>query len=282
MSGHTVARGNALTYSDAVAMLRERNRPSGGIRTVHTVARDCFVSPTTHVLEIGSTTGFTAVNLSLLTSCRVTGVDINLAAVQEARRYAVEMGVQSRTLFLQGSATALPFLAEYYDLVWASNVSSFIADKNRALGEYVRVLRVGGYLVAIPIYYRHTPPPELLAEVADAIGQPIRILTKSGWLAHFQQLTHTRWPLELISDEDFEYIDESDRIDAFCDLQLRKQHLSTLAESSRAHLATAYRAYLSLFNRNLRYCGFSILVFQRRCCQDEVELFRVAKSAQNH
>jgi hypothetical protein len=44
---------NNLTYSEIVGLLKERNRPSGGIKTIHEVAANTFLSSASHALEIG-------------------------------------------------------------------------------------------------------------------------------------------------------------------------------------------------------------------------------------
>src|SRR5258708_7327932 len=154
-----------IRYAEAVALLRERNRPSGGIRTVHAVARDCFIRPDTEVLEIGATTGFTATNLAMLTNCSVTGIDINDQALREASDYAGRMGVAHRVRFHIADATALPFPNDRFDVVWASNVTSFISHKSRAIAEYTRVLRSRGFLVLVPIYYHRKPPTDIVRNV---------------------------------------------------------------------------------------------------------------------
>lgn len=67
MKKYTAEQIKNMDYSSFVGLINERNRPSGGIKTVHTVAVNAFINKNKKVLEIGSNTGFTSVNLALLT-----------------------------------------------------------------------------------------------------------------------------------------------------------------------------------------------------------------------
>ena len=56
-----------LNYSEFVGLINERNRPSGGIKTIQEVVVNARIDKGSKVLEIGSNTGFISVNISLLT-----------------------------------------------------------------------------------------------------------------------------------------------------------------------------------------------------------------------
>jgi SAM-dependent methyltransferase len=270
-----------MHYSQLVGLVKERNRCSGGIRTVQAVAANAFLSQGSRVLEIGSNTGFTSVNLSLLSGCSVVGIDVNPPSVEEATTYARENGVDGRVTFQVASALKLPFEDAKFDLVWASNVTSFIDDKATAVGEYLRVLKVGGYLAFVPIYYRKTPPADLVERVGKAINAPLRVWRRDEWI----QLCHSAAekvsiPLELVFDGDYEYLDRSKDVDAYCDLILSKPHLLELGADARKVAKERYSAQMQLFNANLQYCGFSIFLFQKRRVKEEVELF-LSRRVQN-
>ncbi len=268
-----------LSYSDAVALLRERNRPSGGIRTVHEVAKSCFISPLTRVLEIGSNTGFTSVNLSLLTGCNVTGVDLNSDAIAAATEYARNMGVSARTHFIAADATELPFKTETFDVTWASNVTSFIESKKLAIMEYVRVLKRLGFLVMVPIYYKRQPPAEIVQAIERAIKTPLTVRTKDDWIKLCKDASSNAGvALEIVFNEDYEYLDQSARLDSFCVSQFNKPHVRDFPEYVQQALLSQYPAFIKTFNENLKFCGFSILIMQSRPYADEEELFTTRRA----
>lgn len=177
----------SMNYSQFVGLMKERNRPSGGIKTVHNVAVNAFINSSKRILEIGSNTGFTSVNLSLLTGCNSIGIDVNEKSINEAKKYAKEQGVSKLTSFQKASALKLPFPNNSFDIVWCSNVTSFISNKNNAIKEYLRVLKLKGSLVVVPIYYIKQPPKKVVKDISEAIGTKIEIWDKIFWLELFQK-----------------------------------------------------------------------------------------------
>lgn len=270
-----------LDYSKIVGLLDERNRPSGGIRTVQEVCVNAFINKDSKVLEIGSNTGFTSVNISLLTGASVTGIEINQPSIDKANSYKNKLGANNVN-FVQASATDLPFAQNTFDLVWASNVTSFIHDKDKAINEYFRVLNYRGYLALIPIYYIKTPPDSLVQEVSTAINSKINVWDKAYWINKVDELCKLddTTKLELVYSADFSYDDKSDSVEKYVDLILQEANLN-VSEEIHKELKKRYLYFMELFNRNLQYCGYSILLFQKRTQKDQIELF-TNKRYENH
>lgn len=262
-----------MNYSEFVGFIKERNRPSGGIKTVHSVAVNAFLNASKKVLEIGSNTGFTSVNLSLLTGCEVIGVDVNESSIAEAKVYAEVQGAHERVDFLRADAADLPFEADSFDLVWCSNVTSFISDKEKAVSEYLRVLKPGGILAAVPIYYRETPPKDVVEKVSETIGTPLTIRDKKSWKALFETVADKNAKiLELFYEEDHAYLDVANEIEAYVDILLGGR-FSDLTEAQENKIRERAIYFYTLFNENLKYAGYSIFLYQKRLIQDEAELF---------
>jgi len=265
---------NKLNYSDWVALIKERNRPSGGIKSVHKVAVNAFIDPSKKVLEIGCNTGFTSVNLSLLTGCRCVGIDINKDSIKEAKKYSKEQGFNKRTNFRVANALDLPFKNETFDVVWCSNVTSFINDKEKAISEYLRVLKIGGTLVVIPIYYIRKPPIKIITEVSKAIGSKIKFMEKKDWISLFNKISlKNRYKLELYYEKDYIYQNRSTFIREYVNYILNKKHLLKLNKEDKEIIKKRTLNFFYLFNKNLKYAGYSILLFQKRKIKDEIELF---------
>lgn len=262
-----------LDYSQIVGIINERNRPSGGVKTVQEVCVNSFINAESNVLEIGSNTGFTTVNINLLTGAKVTGIDINSVSIERAEKYASQLG--SKVQFIQASADTLPFQDSEFDLVWASNVTSFIKDKNAAYKEYVRVLKIRGYLALIPIYYIKNPPKEILNKVSQAIGVDIDVWDKQFWLDSIKNISigTTENKLELIYTSDYIYDEKSSEIGKYTETVFSEVDLTDFSEAELEALKTRYEYFMSLFNENLSYCGYSVFIFQKRKSHDQVELF---------
>lgn len=262
-----------MNYSEFVSFTKERNRPSGGIKTVHTVAVNAFLDASKKVLEIGSNTGFTSVNLNLLTGCEVIGVDVNEASIAESKSYAEYQGVHERVSFVKANAIKLPFENNSFDLVWCSNVTSFIPNKEEAISEYLRVLKLGGILVVVPIYYRETPPKDVIENVSEAIGTSLTIRDKESWKTLFRTAADKNAKiLELFYEEDCVYLDVASEIEAYVDILLEGKFSDLTAEQKNRIRERAMYFY-TLFNENLKYAGYSIFLYQKRLMQDETELF---------
>lgn len=105
------------TYSQIVGILKERNRPSGGIKTIQNVVKNAYIKQTDKILEIGSNTGFSSVNLNLLSGAKVVGIDVEENSLKEARLYAKLNNVSKSVKFKKASATSLPFKDNSFDIV---------------------------------------------------------------------------------------------------------------------------------------------------------------------
>jgi len=265
-----------LDYSKIVGVLNERNRPSGGVKTIHEVCVNSFINHQSNVLEIGSNTGFATVNINLLTKAHVTGVDINPISILHATKYAERVGASVN--FIKATANDLPFKDSEFDLIWASNVTSFIDDKVVAFTEYLRVLKKGGYLAIAPIYYINNPPQELLDGVSEAVGIKVDVWNKQFWIDTVKKVSASmpESALELVYSSDYTYDDKRGSLDAYIDMIFSNSDIH-YPELETKELKARYKYFINLFNENLKYCGYSVLLFQKRSINDQDELFTTKK-----
>jgi len=71
---------------DFISLLRETNRCPGGKNTIRKVLQLTHVSSSTKVLEIGSNTGFTSLEIARVAKCKTVGIDVVENAVAESQR----------------------------------------------------------------------------------------------------------------------------------------------------------------------------------------------------
>lgn len=84
----------------------------------------------------------------LPSDCRVTGVDLELEWIIQAKERASKRGLGERFSYNQGQAEALPFPDEMFDLVTCQTVLMHLKDPGLAILEFMRVLKPGGMIIA--------------------------------------------------------------------------------------------------------------------------------------
>lgn len=260
-------------YSQFVSIIDERNRCSGGIKTIHTIVNAIKLNKNDKILEIGSNTGFSSVNLAYLTGCKVQGIDVNQRSVNHAKKYAKESGVSALVKFNCGNGLNINFPDERFSLIWASNVTSFISEKQAALKEYNRVLKFNGYFSIVPIYYKKIPPQSLLIKVEDAIKTKLTIQSLDEWKKIISLSNIKQSALELIFEKKHNYYDAEKFIDSYLKNLISKSAIANNSPNMQAALFERGKYFYALFNENLKYCEYCILIFQKRTKKDESELF---------
>ncbi|MBI4903371.1 MAG: class I SAM-dependent methyltransferase [Acidobacteria bacterium] len=259
---------NRMSYNELIGIVRETNRPPGGRRSVHEIAARCFLRPESRVLDVGTSTGFTAIELARTVGCEIVGVDINEESLEEARRRARRLGL-SRISFIRGDAHDLAFEDRSFDLVIAGNLVSLVPDPSELLSQLVRLLSANGCLALTPMYYIQAPPVDLVADV----GKAIKVELAPRFRA--EALRTLRLPdCEVVYSADFEFEEVTeDRIADFCQQILSRSHLESLLPRSRDALREVYLSYMKLFARNLSHMGFTILILRPGTTSDDPELF---------
>lgn len=125
------------------------------------------------VLEIGCGTGLVLARVAPHAG-RAIGVDLSAGMIRQARARGLDV--------VRGSATALPFRASSFDVVYSFKVLAHVPDIERALAEAVRVTRPGG--VMLLEFYN----PWSLRYVARRLAGARRI-----GRAHTEADVSTRW-----------------------------------------------------------------------------------------
>lgn len=111
------------------------------------VASKLNLTPSAHVLDIGSGLGGPARALAQLHGCHVTGVDLTPSYCDAASEMSRWVGLEDQVCFRQGDATRLPFADASFDAALTIHVAMNIAAKDRMYAEAHRVLKPGGRFV---------------------------------------------------------------------------------------------------------------------------------------
>lgn len=247
----------AMSFSDIVALANEPNTPSGAHESIRTILVNIPTGRIRQVLDVGCNTGFATIELASWLDAKVTGIDLNEESLRHATEKAQKAALSNVT-FMRGNLLDLPFDDEQFDMVYCNNVTSFVADRAKASEEYARVLRPGGILAAVPIYYCETPPQDLVKRVSEAIQAPIVVRDKQQWIECF-----SRDGFDLFFERSFRYDLRSDAdIASYANAIASRSRLPDLSESHIDAVRDRLIELYSLFNENLRYAGFSVLLFR--------------------
>jgi SAM-dependent methyltransferase len=84
--------------------------------------------------------------------------------------------------FKVADAQALPFEDNLFDAVITESVTAFPEDKAKAVREYARVTKPGGYVgLNESTWLKAPPPPEMVAWSEQEIGANVKPLTPDEW-----------------------------------------------------------------------------------------------------
>ncbi len=154
----------------------------GGIDATEALIELCHIGKGSYVLDVGSGVGATPCFIANRYACRVVGVDISPRMVERSRDRAKREKVADKVEFRIADAQDLPFEGELFDAVITESVTAFPEDKQKAVNEYVRVTKPGGFVgLNESAWLKVPPPPEIVAWAAQDLGANVQPLTSDAW-----------------------------------------------------------------------------------------------------
>lgn len=136
------------------------------------------------VLYVGTGIGVGPSYLARSRGCRVVAADISPRMLDWTRIRAKRDRVEELVEPALADVLALPFADGRFDLVIVESVLAFVADKQRAISECVRVTRPGGWVGMNEVVWLAEPPQGDLLSAANALGTSLP--TQAEWRALWQ------------------------------------------------------------------------------------------------
>jgi len=152
----------------------------GGLKATEKLVELCHINQDNYVLVVGCGVGVTPCYLAKRYGCKVVGIDLSEKMVDRSKERAKREGVENRAEFNIADAQNLPFEDGLFDVVICESVNAFIGNKPRALSEYVRVIKPGGYVGLNEVIWLKTPPPELVEYLSRIMGAEF-LTCNNGW-----------------------------------------------------------------------------------------------------
>lgn len=141
------------------------------------------------ILEVGVGTGISLPHYSAKN--RITGVDIADHMLDKARARVRRLGLSQVDDIHVGNAEALEFPDASFDVVVAQYVVSAVPNPERALDEFLRVVRPGGLIV---ITTRLGAEKGLRAVIEKAL---MPVTSRLGWRTDFPWTIYSDWSARL-------------------------------------------------------------------------------------
>lgn len=264
-----------MNYVDLLSHIEETNRCPGGKRTITKIMNSIFLPDNPSILEIGSNTGFTSIELAkLLPNATIVGIDINKNAVNKSKQalYKETKQIQDRVNFQLGDATSLKFRDNSFDFIITGGANTFIEEDNReqAVKEYKRVLKPNGFLSITNLFYDKPVPLSLLNELESILGFRIKPWRRGYWLDLFLNSN-----MELFSYEEVKMKKRSsktlnDYIDELIDLSdLKTKYTLEIVDNFK----NRWFEIMEVFNNNHEYLSFMIVILRNNTVKEQRELF---------
>jgi arsenite methyltransferase len=154
----------------------------GGLKATDELIGLCQIDEGSHVLDVGCGAGQTPCYIAKRYGCSVVGVDISKRMIERSRERAERQGLEDRVEFRVADAQDLPFEDDFFDAVITESVTAFPEDKQRAVREYARVTRPGGYVgLNESTWLKVPPPPEMVAWASQDLGAHVKPQTSDDW-----------------------------------------------------------------------------------------------------
>ncbi|HLI70190.1 MAG TPA: methyltransferase domain-containing protein [Ktedonobacteraceae bacterium] len=263
-----------LSYVDLLSYIGETNRCPGGKRTISQILLHSHIYPGARILEIGSNTGFTSMEIAKLLDCHVIGIDINEQAVAMASELLRRESpiIQKRVSFQVASALQIPFPDDTFDLIVTGGANTFIDEQNRAraFAEYSRVLKPYGKLAVANLFYHSSVPKRVLERVSSILGFSIRPWTRNYWLAlilsgkcelyHYEEHMLQARPLDVLERYVSRLIADSPM-------------LQEAPDEVREKYAQRWFEIMQAFNENHRYLAYMLVLLRKGYTEEQQELF---------
>jgi SAM-dependent methyltransferase len=153
----------------------------GGLPATRRLFSLCHVAVAREVLDIGCGIGIGPAHIARTYNCAVIGVDISPQMIDWACRRARKEGVEDRVSCVVADVLSLPFEDGRFDVVIAESVLVFVADKERAIAEMVRVTKPGGYVGLNEGFLLTEAPTPSVVALARQLGSAM--VTLRTWRA---------------------------------------------------------------------------------------------------
>jgi ubiquinone/menaquinone biosynthesis C-methylase UbiE len=260
---------DSLDYVSFMGFLNETNRPPGGKDSMRRMAQNAFLTADSHVLHSGCNTGYCSFELSHLTKCTVTALDLNEEMLNSARKRLEEEiePYKSHISFQKGDAHELPFEDNTFDLVMSGGSTAFMTDKKKVAQEYQRVCKPYGFVGDVFLYYHEEPPQDLVDRINDSLNISIQKWDKQYWVSLYTDVGLEEY---YVYDSKMPVYPTDEDVKKYCQTLVAPLRLSK--EAHEVAFEKLFR-YMEMFNENHKYLSYAVLLCRKVPKREQEALF---------
>lgn len=141
----------------------------------------CHINKHSYVLDVGCGVGATPCFIAKRYGCNVVAVDISEKMVARSKERAKRKRVEHLIEFRIADAQELPFRDNTFNIVITESVTAFPEDRQKAVDEYARVTKPGGYIGLSETTLKKAAPKELTDYMFRTSGMKGELLTFEYW-----------------------------------------------------------------------------------------------------
>lgn len=254
-----VGRGCAYSYPDFIGLINQWNVPPGALSTVSKWAVFSRLGPSSRLLEIACTTGFSSRELAVLSGCGALGIDLSTRSIARARENRLRHAPGTSVEYVAGDAYEFEPSRKFTHVVLGASLRCF-PDERVILERITSWLEDPGYFLVSPFFVRSPIPAPILDEAARTFGfRPTTASYKEVMTPYrdFEILYEDRQSIEQETEEELEHYLTSS-------VSRAKESLGSddpdLGRAIRDRLCKIRR----MSNRLRPYQGYVVLVLRHR------------------
>lgn len=155
----------------------------GGINATDQLLQQCNIDQNKYVLDVGCGVGVTPCYIAKKYHCNVMGIDNVDNMIERSKERAKKEDLEEKVSFKVADAQDLPFEDNLFDIVITESVAAFADDKQKAVNEFSRVAKPGGFIgLNESTWIKFPPPPELLDWVSQGGSDTGEPLSSNQWI----------------------------------------------------------------------------------------------------
>ncbi|HGD0380266.1 TPA: class I SAM-dependent methyltransferase [Streptococcus agalactiae] len=167
---------------------KKRLRP-GGVQATNWLIKKGHFSADSRVLEVACNQCTSSIDIAKAFSCHITALDLDSKVIEKAKENVKKAQLEEFIEVIQGNALKLPFPDNSFDIVINEAMLTMLSNsaKEKAIKEYLRVLKPGGRLLTHDVSYQDEDTAKLIDQLRHTINVNVAPLKIDDWQNLFLQ-----------------------------------------------------------------------------------------------